>query len=69
MKTLFIATVVVYKEYYMQDHGTKSTETRLVEAESEKEARQKIEKHYNDKTCEYDVYYSVSIEDISELIR
>jgi hypothetical protein len=53
----------------MQDHGTKSTETRLVEAESEKEARQKIEKHYNDKTCEYDVYYSVSIEDISELIR
>ena len=69
MKTLFIATVVVYKEYYMQYDTIKTTETRLVEAESEKEACEKIEKHYDDKTDEYSVYYRVSIEDISEIIR
>jgi hypothetical protein len=69
MKTLFIATVVVYEEYYMQYDTIKTTETRLVEAESVKEAREKIEKHYDDKTDEYSVYYSVSIEDISEIIR
>jgi hypothetical protein len=69
MKTLFLAEVVVRKTYYLHDDTVEHTVTRIVEAESEDEACKKIEKHYDDKTDEYSVYYRVSIEDISELIR
>ena len=69
MSSLFIATVEVTKQFYMQDHGKKSMETRLVEAESEKDARKKIENYFNDKTEPYDVYYRIDIESISEVIR
>jgi hypothetical protein len=69
MKTLFLAEVVVRKTYYLHDDTVEHTVTRIVEAESEDEARDKIRKHFDDKTDAYSVYYSAFVEDISELIR
>jgi hypothetical protein len=41
---------------------------RLVRAESLDEAREKVRKHYEDKTIEYDCYYIVCDIEITEPI-
>lgn len=55
---LFLVEGTIYTSYYMCRSHSSEKEIRLVEAESEEEARQKFIKYF-DKTSEYSVYYSV----------
>ncbi len=67
MEKLFIAKIAVTKSYYMGDDVT-SDETRLVIADSEKEAEMKAEKYFEDKTDEYSVYYSANCYECNAVI-
>ncbi len=65
---LFLAQVSYTKTYYMHDHGEEKAEFRLVEADDEKQAYQKVEAYFNDMTQEYAVYYSINSITILETI-
>lgn len=67
---LYLAEVDYSITHYMSDGDPDKREvTRLVEADSPEEAEDKVRKHFESKTSEYSVYYSVSGVDISEVIR
>jgi hypothetical protein len=53
---LFLASIHVTKSHY-RGSSSKFTVTQLVRAEDEHSAQVKAEKHWEDKTSEYSVYY------------
>lgn len=65
--TLFIVTGEVGISQYM---GSETTElfTHLVQAENDAHACRAVEAHYEAKTSEYSVYYSVGWVEASEMI-
>jgi len=64
---LYIAFCRVTKTPYENKSET-YVKTHLVEANDWNEARRKIEKHYDDQTDAYSVYYRVDIIDLEETI-
>ena len=56
---LYLAEVEYRIERYMSSSSETYNAVRLVYAESLNEAREKVRKHYEEKTVEYDRYYTV----------
>lgn len=57
-KMRWVVTGLVKISQYMVDEEVRRTETLTVEADSEDEAIAKFEKYWEDKTSEYEVYYT-----------
>lgn len=64
----FLVTGEVMVRHYMAD-GTEKNFMHLVEAVSEDDAEQKVRKHYDDSTRDYDVYYHVNSIEVHETLR
>ena len=56
---LYLAEVEYRIKRYMSSSNETYNAVRLVHAESLDEARDKVRKHYEEKTVEYDCYYTV----------
>jgi hypothetical protein len=65
---LYLAEVEYRIDQYMRASRGTFNAVRLVRAESLDEAREKVRKHYEDKTVEYDCYYTVCDIEITEPI-
>jgi hypothetical protein len=56
---IYLAEVEYRIDRYMRPSSGTYNAVRLVYAESLDEAREKVKKHYEEKTVEYDRYYTV----------
>ena len=65
---LYLAEVEYRIERYMRPSSGTYNAVRLVRAESLDEAREKVIKHYEEKTVEYDCYYTVCDIEVTEPI-
>lgn len=65
---LFLAQISYTKTRYMHHDSEEKNELRLVEADDEKQAYQKVEAYFEEKTEEYAVYYSINSITILETI-
>jgi len=68
---LYLVNCEVRKSYYMRDDDDdeKETITHIVEANSEKEAEEKVKKHYESKDDAYSLTHWVYINYCNEMIR
>ena len=64
---LYLVNCVVVKSFYM-DKTKKLEMNHVVEAESEEEAREKVQAHYSKKDVEYQVSHWVNFNYINEVI-
>ena len=67
--TLFLASFDLDVRDYPDRDSVQRGLVRLIEAESEIEAREKLEAHYKARSSYYCVHYSVDLKEINEVIR
>ncbi len=66
---LFLVSGEVEVSHYMSDRRDRSTQTRLVRAESAAQAEDKFRKHFEDRTSAYSTYYSVRDIEVAETLE
>jgi DNA-dependent RNA polymerase auxiliary subunit epsilon len=69
MNMYFLVTGIVEVQQYMSERKpVREATTKLVIAKDATEAREKFENHFNAKTSEYSIYYSVYNVEVHETI-
>ena len=65
---LYLVSGEINVSYYGHDGRYTKQRTRLVEADDELEAGGKFEKHFSDKSVEYEICYWANAIDVSSII-
>lgn len=65
---MYVALIEVVENIYMGETNRRQ-EVHIVNAESQDDAIDKLEKHYSKNDSEYCVTYSINVESINELIN
>lgn len=66
---IFLVQGTVHQRKHEQHETISYSVIRIVQAPDEQEARYKFKNHFQDKSSDYDTYYSCDVDDVSGVLE